>query len=71
MARLNEKTVVKKVKPAQKQKIIVEEGHTLIGEPTDYKVLHTEFAESAEKAKARVEELKTEYPEKSIHYFSV
>ena len=67
------KQVVKIKKPIR-QKIIVEQGRVLIGEPLPYKILYTEIVESIEKAKQRVQELKEEYKDTealSIHYFGL
>lgn len=65
------KTVVK-IKKDQTQKIIVEQSrHPMFGEYIPYKVLYTEIVKSVEKAKERVEQLKTEYPNTSIHFFSI
>lgn len=67
------KQVVKIKKPIR-QKIVVEQGRVLIGEPLSYKVLYTEIAESVEKAKQRVQELKEEYKDieaLSVHYFGL
>ena len=61
----------KRIFKPNKQNIIVEEGAVLIGTPTPYKILYTEVVENIETAKERIKELKIEYPEKSIHYFSV
>ena len=36
-----------------------------------YKVIYKEFVESAPKAKERIKELREQYPDKSICYFSV
>lgn len=67
------KQVVKIKKPIR-QKIIVEQGRVLIGEPLPYKVLYTEIVENVEKAKQRVQELKEEYKDTealSVHYFGL
>lgn len=60
-----------KVKKDIKQKIIVAEGAVLIGTPLPFKVLYTEIVPNVETAKARVQELKTEYTGKSVSYFSI
>ena len=63
-----------KVKNPTKQKIIVEQGRAMIGEPIPYKILYTEIVENAKRAKERIEELKNEYQNieaLSIHYFSL
>lgn len=36
-----------------------------------YKVIYSEFVESASEAKERIKELKAQYPNNSICYFSV
>ena len=63
-----------KIKKANRQKIIVEQGRILIGEPLSYKILYTEIVENIEKAKQRVQELKEKYKDTealSVHYFSL
>ena len=60
-----------KVKKDIKQKIIVAEGAVLIGTTLPFKVLYTEIVPNVETAKARVQELKTEYAGKSVSYFSI
>ena len=65
----NEK-VVKKEPTKIRQKILVEEGGRM-GSDVPYKVIYSEFVESAPMAKQRVEELRKEYPNNSICYFSV
>lgn len=60
-----------KVKKDIRQKIIVAEGAVLVGEPLPFKVLYTEIVPNVETAKARVQELKTEYAGKSVSYFSI
>lgn len=63
-----------KIKKANRQKIIVEQGRVLIGEPLSYKILYTEIVENIEKAKQRVQELKEKYKDTealSVHYFSL
>ena len=63
------KTVVKK---DQKQKIIVEQSrHPIFGEYIPYKILYTEYTKNVEEAKKRIQELKEQYPNTSIHFFSV
>ena len=67
------KQIVKIKKPIR-QKIVVEQGRVLIGEPLPYKVLYTEIVASVEKAKQRVQELKEEYKDTealSVHYFGL
>lgn len=61
---------VKKVEKKIRQKILVEEGGRMNSD-VPYKVIHTEFAESLPAAKERVAELRKEYPNNSICYFSV
>ena len=70
MARqVKDKKVIKKVVDIR-QKILVAEGGK-IDSDKPYKILHTEVVASAPIAKTRVEELKGEYPEASISYFSI
>ena len=63
--------VVKKKEPTKiRQKIIVENGGKMNSdEPIS--VVHIEYVESAPLAKQRVQELRAEYPNSSISYFSV
>ena len=61
---------VKKVEKKIRQKILVEEGGRMNSD-IPYKVIHTEFSESLPAAKERVAELRKEYPDNSICYFSV
>lgn len=63
-----------KVKNPTKQKIIVEQGRAMVGEPILHKVLYTEVVENVNKAKERVKELQEEYKDVealSICYFSL
>lgn len=61
-----------KVKKDVRHKVVVEEGrHPIFGDPIPYKILHTEYVESLEKAKERKKELQEEYPGKSIFYHSL
>lgn len=63
-----------KVKNPTKQKIIVEQGRAMVGEPIPYKVLYTEVVENVNRAKERVKELQEEYKDVealSICYFSL
>lgn len=62
--------VVKKVEKKIRQKILVEEGGRMNSD-IPYKVIYKEFVESAPKAKERIKELREQYPDKSICYFSV
>jgi len=68
--------VKKDVKPVQKveklirQKILVQEGGRMNSD-VPCTTVYTEFVESAKAAKVRVEELRKEYPNCSICYFSV
>ena len=74
MAIKKNETVVKKVKTAQSQKIIVEQGRSMGTPYVPYKVLYTEKGSNIEEAKKRVTELKEEYKDVdalSVHYFSV
>lgn len=64
-----EKTV-KKVEKKIRQKIVVQEGGRMNSD-VPCKTIYTEFVESAPVAKERVKELKQEYPNDSICYFSV
>lgn len=66
------KTKVKK-KDIQ-QKIIVEKGRVLLGNPIEYSVIYTEKVPNVETAKQREKELKEEYKDTegvSVHYFSL
>lgn len=63
-----------KVKNSTKQKIIVEQGRAMVGEPIPHKVLYTEVVENINKAKERIKELQEEYKDVealSICYFSL
>ena len=74
MAVKKNETVAKKIKPAQSQKIIVEQGRSMGTPYVPYKVLYTERVPNIEEAKKRVTELKEEYKNVdalSVHYFSV
>ena len=62
--------VVKKVEKKIRQKILVEEGGRMNSD-IPYKVIYSEFVESAPAAKERIKELKLQYPNNSICYFSV
>lgn len=62
------------IKRPTKQKLIVEQGRVLMGEPIPYKVLYTEVVPDKETAKKREQELKEEYKDTeavSVHYFSL
>ena len=65
----NEKTVTKTVKKIR-QKVIIAEGGRMNSE-APFKVIYSEFVESASAAKERVNELRKQYPDNSISYFSV
>ncbi len=63
-----------KVKNPTKQKIIVEQGRAMVGEPIPHKVLYTEVVENINKTKERIKELQEEYKDVealSICYFSL
>ena len=60
----------KKVEKKIRQKILVEEGGRMNSD-ISYKVIYSEFVDSASEAKERVKELKAQYPNNSICYFSV
>ena len=62
--------VVKKVEKKIRHKILVEEGGRMNSD-VPYKVIQSEFVESAPAAKERIKELKLQYPNNSICYFSV
>ena len=62
--------VAKKVEKKIRQKILVEEGGRMNSD-IPYKVIYSEFVESAPAAKERIKELKLQYPNNSICYFSV
>ena len=62
--------VEKKVEKKIRQKIIVVEGGR-INSDVPYKVIYSEYVESAPIAKERTNQLKTEYPNCSVSYFSV
>lgn len=71
--KVDDKKVVK-VKPAQRQKIIVAEGRAMGTPNVPFKVLYTEIVESADKAKERVNALREEYKDTdalSVSYFSL
>ena len=70
MAVKKETVTEKKVEKKIRQKILVEEGGRMSSD-IPYKVIYKEFVESAPKAKERIKELREQYPDKSIHYFSV
>ena len=59
-----------KVEKKIRQKILVEEGGRMNSD-IPYKVIYSEFVESAPAAKERIKELKLQYPNNSICYFSV
>lgn len=59
-----------KVEKKIRQKILVEEGGRM-NSNIPYKVIYSEFVESAPEAKIRVAELKQQYPNCSVCYFSV
>ena len=61
---------VKKVEKKIRQKILVEEGGRMNSD-VPYKVIYSEFVESAPEGKTRVVELKQQYPNCSVCYFSV
>lgn len=67
MAKKNE---VLKIKKDQQQKVLVTKGGR-IGKDEPLTVVHTERVPSVEVAKTRVEELKKEYADHSVYYFSV
>ena len=66
----SEKVETKKVEKKIRQKILVEEGGRMNSD-IPYKVIYSEFVESAPAAKERIKELKLQYPNNSICYFSV
>ena len=70
MAIKKDTVTVKKVEKKIRQKILVEEGGRMNSD-IPYKVIYSEFVESASEAKERVKELKAQYPNNSICYFSV
>lgn len=70
MAIKKDTNTVKKVEKKIRQKILVEEGGRMNSD-VPYKVIYSEFVESAPAAVERVKELRAEYPDKSICYFSV
>ena len=67
MAKKNE---VLKVKKDQQQKVLVTKGGK-IGGDEPLTAVYTERVPSVEVAKTRVEELKKEYADHSVYYFSV
>ena len=73
MKKDDKKQEVVKKRPTR-QKMIVEQGRVLMGEPVEYKVLYTEIVSDAVTAKQREKELKEEYKDieaVSVHYFSL
>ena len=70
MAIKKDTVAVKKVEKKIRQKILVEEGGRMNSD-IPYKVIYSEFVESAPAAKERIKELKLQYPNNSICYFAV
>ena len=70
MAVKKETATIKRVETKIRQKILVEEGGRMSSD-VPYKVIYSEFVESAPAAKERIKELKLQYPNNSICYFSV
>lgn len=70
MAVKKETVTEKKVEKKIRQKILVEEGGRMSSD-IPYKVIYSEFVESAPEAKERIKELKMQYPNNSICSFSV
>ena len=70
MAIKKDTVTVKKVEKKIRQKVLVEEGGRMNSD-IPYKVIYSEFVESAPAAKERIKELKLQYPNNSICYFSV
>ena len=70
MAIKKDTVTTKKVEKKIRQKILVEEGGRMNSD-IPYKVTYSEFVESAPAAKERIKELKLQYPNNSICYFSV
>lgn len=70
MAVKKETVTEKKVEKKIRQKILVEEGGRMNSD-IPYKVIYSEFVESAPEAKERIKELKIQYPNNSICSFSV
>ena len=73
MKKDDKKQEVVKKRPTR-QKMIVEQGRVLMGEPVEYKVLYTEIVPDVVTAKQREKELKEEYKDieaVSVHYFSL
>lgn len=70
MAIKKDTVTTKKVEKKIRQKILVEEGGRMNSD-IPYKVIYSEFVDSASEAKERVKELKAQYPNNSICYFSV
>ena len=70
MAIKKDTVTTKKVEKKIRQKILVEEGGRMNSD-ISYKVIYSEFVDSASEAKERVKELKAQYPNNSICYFSV
>ena len=62
--------VKKDTKPVQKVEKLIKEGGRMSSD-VPCTTVYTEFVESAKAAKTRVEELRKEYPNCSICYFSV
>lgn len=70
MAVKKEIATIKKVEKKIRQKILVEEGGRMSSD-VPYKVIYSEFVESAQIAQERIKELKMQYPNNSICSFSV
>ena len=70
MAVKKETATIKRVEKKIRQKILVEEGGRMSSD-VPYKVIYSEFVESVPAAKERIKELKLQYPNNSICYFSV
>ena len=70
MAIKKDTVTTKKVEKKIRQKILVEEGGRMNSD-IPYKVIYSEFVDSASEAKERVKELKEQDPNNSICYFSV
>lgn len=62
---------IKKVQKEQRQKIIVEKADPNAEPNKRVHTVYIEFVASAQIAKERVKELKEEYPDCSVCYFSV
>lgn len=67
---MKQEAKVKKVEKKIRQKIVVVEGGKMNSD-IPFRIVHTEFVESAPVAKERVKELATEFPNNDISYFSV